>query len=212
MKDLALQFELAAAWCSYPSGKKGEGHITAWACRDVLDAPGAAELFDQIFGREEVDRRAREFDSGNSQDPFVLLDASLSKQKVQALKGLMDSLPAVIAVECPSRGSLKAIATFPSQHGDIERALDACFFAGRFGGWRAQVQHTKPAFVFAPDGPLTTADGHAPSEPPLLNDLPIGARLLSAMQQGYRDAKLRLWANQWFPGPNGGFTVEIRYR
>ena len=92
LKDLALQFELAAAWCSYPSGKKGEGHITAWACRDVLDAPGAAELFDQIFGREEVDRRAREFDSGNSQDPFVLLDASLSKQKVQALKGLMDSL------------------------------------------------------------------------------------------------------------------------
>ena len=60
--------------------------------------------------------------------------------------------------------------------------------------------------MFAPDGPLTTADGHAPSEPPLLNDLPIGARLLSAMQQGYRDAKLRLWANQWFPGPNGGFT------
>ena len=206
LKDLALQFELAAAWCSYPSGKKGEGHVTAWACRDVLDAPGAAELFDQIFGREEVDRRAREFDSGNSQDPFVLLDASLTKQKNQALKGLMDSLPAVISVECPSRGSLKAIATFPSQHGDIERALDACFFAGRFGGWRAQVQHTKPAFVFAPDGPLTTADGHQPSEAPLLNDLPIGARLLSAMQQGYRDAKLRLWANQWFPGPNGGFT------
>ena len=34
----------------------------------------------------------------------------------------------------------------------------------------------------------------------------IRDRLLSAMQQGYRDAKLRLWANQWFPGPNGGFT------
>ena len=41
LKDLALQFELAAAWCSYPVGKKGEGHITAWACRDRVDAPGA---------------------------------------------------------------------------------------------------------------------------------------------------------------------------
>ena len=37
-------------------GKKGEGHVTAWACRDVLDAPGAASYLIRS-SEEEVDRR-----------------------------------------------------------------------------------------------------------------------------------------------------------
>ena len=204
LRDLGVRFELAATWCVFPSGRKGEGHITAWACRDVLDAPGAAELFDGAFGREYVDRQVNQFDSKQQADPFVLLEASSNKVRLQALKGLLDALPAVIACECSK--TPRATATFPSAQGDVERALDECFFGGRFGGWRVQQTNSKPAFVFAPDGPAPTWNGEPAQEAPLLNDMPIGARLLSAMQQGYRDHQLRIWANPWFPGPNGGFT------
>ena len=185
------------------------GAVAAWVARDVLDVPGAAELLDAVFDRRVVDAAARRYDDERAREGYsylVLLETSASKARLKDLRSLLEALPA--AVHCyygARREGVAATASFGGadarDDAKLEFALETTFFGadplrGQYR-WAPQILRGKPALRFAPDGEKGRQAWEAGEpRPPLLNDLPVGARLLSAMAMGYRDNQLRVWADR----------------
>ena len=224
-------FELAASWCVFPaSGRGRDACVALWADREVMDAPGAAELFDSAFGRDVVDGAARRHDANPNGTTLVLLEGPAPKAKLQALRSLLDALPAAVAMASGDRQQPpSAVATFDSRDDALERALDGVFFGPRGSGayarpsgksprfertrpayaakiverrasplrrargrrryWQSRRDFNKPALVFAPDAPPPPPPGALAEAPPLISDLPVGARLLSAMARRPSDVE-----------------------
>ncbi|KAH8054083.1 helicase [Aureococcus anophagefferens] len=121
------------------------------------------------------------------------------------LRSLLQALPA--AVHCCYGARHEGVAATASFGGadarddaKLEFALETTFFGADPLGpvpLGAPDPPGKPALRFAPDGEKgRQAWESGEPRPPLLNDLPVGARLLSAMAMGYRDNQLRVWADR----------------
>ncbi|KAH8082991.1 helicase [Aureococcus anophagefferens] len=185
---LAAHFSLSGAWCVFPAhaaafdGELAPDPRAAAAraaarpapappapsprSRDVLDVPGAAELLDAVFDRRVVDAAARRYDDECAREGYS--HSSCSTPAARAAQDLRSLLEALPA------------------------AVHCCYGARHEGILRG-----KPALRFAPDGEKgRQAWESGEPRPPLLNDLPVGARLLSAMAMGYRDNQLRVWADR----------------
>ena len=98
---------------------------------------------------------------------------------------------------CFPRRRCAAVASFggDAEAGALEAALEDVFYYDdplrRTQRWAVQPTLGRPALLFAADAPRRGA---------LVNDLPIGARVLTALAAGYRDNQLRLWADSYGPG------------
>ncbi|KAJ1458668.1 hypothetical protein M885DRAFT_428282, partial [Pelagophyceae sp. CCMP2097] len=214
LDGLATFFQFDAVWVIFPPecvGLESQGEsnqnrragvIALSASRGILDWPGAAEAFDAIFERSYVDERCAEADSKHSgSQPYrVLLRTYAFKHKVKECRLLLDAVHSSLHVDYGGRHSpVHATGAVPFSDGfEVEQALEAVFFCGEKGArWSSIPVRTKPALVFCADAAPPPPPGSAQlSWPkPLIRDLPLAARLLSATCQGYRDNMLRLWVD-----------------
>jgi hypothetical protein len=109
---------------------------------------------------------------------YVQLRVSATKQRVKDVKLLVEQIAASLHCNYGKSGErVTAIAAI--QHEEVanvlERGLDNLFFYNQEQGhWHRQTQQDKPALVFGPD---EHASSNEEATPPLIEDLPIGARL-----------------------------------
>ncbi|CAM9299772.1 unnamed protein product [Chrysoparadoxa australica] len=194
-----VELQLKAACLVYKIPKQkgnGEGEtISMWIRAECIN--GATEdVLGQVFGKDEVDA-ALKADS-TSTDHTARLSTKATNRKMGSAKKAMELIskglhitvqPALLVVMCHNC-SVEA------------QSLRKLFQADVSARFAYQDLGEKQALYF----PALAKD-----EDRLIEDIPLGARILNQIQTGYRDKKLRVWytsmRDKHYPG---GVTKTIR--